>query len=706
MKLMEKKKEVRKFLVLSLILFLSLIPTIVFCPFSPLDIDRIEDPTIDIKMSNIQYKNATVISDGYYGYYWNNDTSYEPDIAIDSLGSVHTVWSDDTDGIWGNDTEIMYTSYTEGVGWSNITVISDDATNWNDGISLEPKIALDNSGNIHVVWRDDTEGEWGTGGNREIMYVNYTQGVGWSNITVISDGYNGTYWNVGVNNCPDLSIDNSGNIHVVWESSTPGEWGGYASDFEILYVNYTKGGGWSNISAISDGYLGINWNDDNSWHPAITVDTTNNIHVVWYDYTNGIWGTDVEIMYVSNSGSGWSNITIISDDATNWNNDDSYDPDITFDNLGNIHVVWDDRTNGIWGSDSEIMHVNYTQGIGWSNATLVSDGKNGMYLDIHNSFQPSLARDTSGNIHVVWLNYIAGDGENDWEICYANYTQELGWAEKTIISDGYLGYYWNDDDSFNPQIVIDPFGKIHVIWEDYTDGIWGSDAEIMYTFCVFDSTPPIWNQLPSDQSVKYGQNFFYNVNASDDFGILLYLINNTVDFNIDSINGIIRNDTSLNLGTYWLEIYAFDPFYNYCNATIKITIFKNNGYNYYFIISLTILSVTAVSVSTVSFYFYRNRISKKSIIKRKKRIDKGYHRIDNEQKRLLILSQEENLVENLSNIKKLNIIAFDETFLKIVNENQWDFNEKEEFLSEMALFNTKEQEEIIQDLKKKKKKVI
>lgn len=701
---MEKKKEVRKFLVLSLILFLSLIPTIVFCPFSPLDIDRIEDPTIDIKMSNIQYKNATVISDGYLGVYWNNDTSYEPEIAVDSLGRVHAVWSDDTDGLWGNDTEIMYATYTEVIGWSNATVISDGYLGyyWNDGISLEPKIVLDNSENIHVIWRDETDGEWGIGGNREIMYVNFTQGVGWSNITVISDGYLENYWNIGANNNPHMSIDNFENIHVVWESSAPANWGGFTWDFEILYVNYTQGIGWSNVSIISDGYNGSYWNDAISRHPAITVDIANKLHVVWYDYTNGTWGTDIEIMYVSNSGSNWSNITIISDgyNGSYWNDGLSIDPDITFDNLGNIHVVWRDETNGTWGTDAEIMHVNYTQGVGWSNATIVSDGQNGIYSDNFPSWQPSLERDSSGNIHVVWLNYIAGD---DWEICYANYTQELGWAEKTIISDGYLGYYWNDDDSFNPQIVIDPFGKIHVIWEDYTDGIWGTDAEIMYTFCVFDSTPPIWDQLPSDQSVKYGQNFFYDVNASDDFGILLYLINNTVDFNIDSINGIIRNDTSLNLGTYWLEIYAFDPFYNYCNATIKITIFKNNGYNYYFIISLTILSVTAVSVSTVSFYFYRNRISKKSIIKRKKRIDKGYHRIDNEQKRLLILSQEENLVENLSNIKKLNIITFDETFLKIVNENQWDFNEKEEFLSEMALFNTKEQEEIIQDFKKKKK---
>ena len=80
------------------------------------------------------------------------------------------------------------------------------------------------------------------------------------------------------------------------------------------------------------------------------------------------------------------------------------------------------------------------------------------------------------------------------------------------------------------SIVVDNSQRIHVIWNDETNGTWGSDTEIMHTFCAFDNTPPIWDQLPSDQSFKYGQRFFYDVNASDNFGIWFYSINNTCRF--------------------------------------------------------------------------------------------------------------------------------------------------------------------------------
>lgn len=89
------------------------------------------------------------------------------------------------------------------------------------------------------------------------------------------------------------------------------------------------------------------------------------------------------------------------------------------------------------------------------------------------------------------------------------------------------------------------------------------------------------------------------------------------------------------------------------------------------------------------------------MIKRRKGIDYNYLRIDGEQDRLLILSQEENFIDNLSNLNDLKLTAFDKRILDIVKENQWDYNEEREFLREMAFFTPKEQEEILQELKKK-----
>ena len=57
------------------------------------------------------------------------------------------------------------------------------------------------------------------------MYATYTEATGWSNITVISDGYGGIYWNIGSSNAPDIAIDSSGKVHVVWSDWTDGVWG-------------------------------------------------------------------------------------------------------------------------------------------------------------------------------------------------------------------------------------------------------------------------------------------------------------------------------------------------------------------------------------------------------------------------------------------------------------------------------------------------
>ncbi|MFX1452430.1 MAG: hypothetical protein ACFFCM_16440 [Promethearchaeota archaeon] len=395
---------------------------------------------------------------------WNNESSYDAKIAIDNNGVLHVVWYDYTIGEWGDDQEIMYANNT-GSGWSNATVISDDGTDWNNESSYSPNIAVDNNNNLHVVWVDDTDGEWGS--DIEIMYANYTA-AGWSNATVISDIYE---WNNDESSDPDIAIDKNNVIHVVWLDHTNGEWG---NDVEIMYANNT-GSGWSNATVISDDETG--WNDGFSGFPSIAIDGYGNLHVVWHDGTVGPWGPDTEIMYTNYTASGWSNVIVISD-IYGWNDGSSYRPKIAIDNKGNLHVVWYDITNGEWGNDWEIMYTNYTAA-GWSNATVISDDSSGWNSGA--SDFPSIATDNKGFIHVVWEDSTDSLGEwgTDDEIMYTRYTSK-GWSNATVISDDYT--MWNDGASGTPDITTDNKGVVHVVWYDSTDspGEWGTDDEIMY----------------------------------------------------------------------------------------------------------------------------------------------------------------------------------------------------------------------------------
>jgi len=128
----------------------------------------------------------------------------------------------------------MYTVYNSATGWSLARIISDgyNGSYWNDGHSLDPAIAVDSSDEVHVVWKDYTDGVWGI--DDEIMYANFTKLNNWSNITVLSDGYNGDYWNTGVSANPTIAISIN-QVHVVWEDNTNGIWG---TDFEIMYINF------------------------------------------------------------------------------------------------------------------------------------------------------------------------------------------------------------------------------------------------------------------------------------------------------------------------------------------------------------------------------------------------------------------------------------------------------------------------------------
>jgi hypothetical protein len=216
-----------------------------------------------------------------------------------------------------------------------------------------------------------------------------------------------------------------------------------------MYSLYTQKLGWTYPKVISDGYMGVFWNDGTAENPRIAIGTNNDIHVVWTDYMDGEWGSDSEIFYVRyDPDSGWSNITVISDlqNYVSWNDGDSYIPSISVDNQGGIHITWHDYTNGPWGTDAEIMYSVYDP---------------------------------------LW-----------------------GWSYPIVISDLYNNIEWNYGVSYNPDIDIDnKNGYIYVSWHDSSFGIWGTDSEIMFVYSSFQIEEKIIDKTPSSASISFGFTF-------------------------------------------------------------------------------------------------------------------------------------------------------------------------------------------------------
>jgi hypothetical protein len=131
---------------------------------------------------------------------WNAYDSTQTAIASDSSNHIYVVWADGTP----MNREIFYKKSSDGGStWTTRRLT------WNSGASIRPAIAVDYNNRIHVVWPDITPG------NFELYYKRSTDGgTNWTT--------NRLTWKSGEANYPAIAADSIGGIHLVWHDDTPG----------------------------------------------------------------------------------------------------------------------------------------------------------------------------------------------------------------------------------------------------------------------------------------------------------------------------------------------------------------------------------------------------------------------------------------------------------------------------------------------------
>lgn len=88
---------------------------------------------------------------------------------------------------------------------------------------------------------------------------------------------------------------------------------------------------------------------------------------------------------------------------------------------------------------------------------------------------------------------------------------------------------------------------------------------------LIDSTSPAWVIASLREVIEFGEHFALQLGAWDASGIDHWWISDSVNFNIDT-SGFVRNATQLEVGEYSLEVRAYDPYGNYCTATITVIV--------------------------------------------------------------------------------------------------------------------------------------
>jgi hypothetical protein len=357
-----------------------------------------------------------------------NEEQADPGISIDSCGNFVIVWADEKSGDW----DIYGQRYSaDGTALGGNFKINDDA-----GFELQywPACMGDKNGNIIVSWVDKRYNDDYDIYAQRFLQNGTPQG---NNFKVSTDA------GISLQLLPDIAIDENGNFIIAWEDKRNGNWDIYAQRY------------------LNDGTtVGNNFkmNDDtpvtDQQYPTITGDLFGNFVVCWEDDRNEY--TDI---YAQRFASDATPLGINFQVNTDTINSYQYFPEIAADEYGNFMITWEDYQLGFNGDIFSQSYINDGTATGENNKVNDDTGS-------ENQFAPSIAKDSSDNFIIAWI-----DNRNGFTDIYAQRFSGDG----TVVGNNFKV---NDDTSAyeiydGPSAASDPAGNFVITWVDYRNELWG-----------------------------------------------------------------------------------------------------------------------------------------------------------------------------------------------------------------------------------------
>ncbi|MCE5229456.1 glycoside hydrolase [bacterium] len=402
------------------------------------------------------------------------DSDVSPSFAFAPDGVLHAVWASNYNGIGapahGTDLDIFHATLGA-YGWSAPDLVNGNGTNDSQS-DLDPELAIDDSGRLHVVWASQANIGGLTGDDMDVFYTT-NSGAGWTapelvNKTGLTDPPDMCdYW-------PHVAVYGS-KVHVVW-TTTPKP--ATAANGDISYAQRSASG-WGAVETIDKAYAAMHSTEKN---PSLALDRFGVPHVAWQSDANyNGAGIDRDIHYSNRSSGSWSNPKFVNHYATS---DGAYDelPTLAFTPDGVLHCVW-----ASWidlqgsGNDEDLFHASYSGGA-WSQAQpLLSD----MTSDNGYDMSPYMVGDKAGGLHVVWRSVDTAviSAGTDGDIRYVNIRPPLKFPSSAVPILANATGYADSITDYDPRVVVDKYGRAHFTWytQETLGGTSAGDYDVLYS---------------------------------------------------------------------------------------------------------------------------------------------------------------------------------------------------------------------------------